>query len=114
MKTHTVNMLEFNEGIPFGGDGTRSGNFFRNSVKPLLDADKELTLEIDMNGIESMTDSFCHAFFVPIWDEIAQGRKVKFKGCNPLVKDFIMFSKVLSDGDRKSVVDQSQGKGIQG
>lgn len=99
MKTHTINMLAFNEGLSFGGDGTRSGNFFRNEVKPLLDADPTMELVVDMTGIDSMTDSFCHAFFVPVWTEKFKGRPVRFKGCNPLVQDFILFSRTLALGD---------------
>ncbi len=99
MNTHTINMLAFNEGMSFGGDGSRSGDFFRNEVKPLLDANPTMELVIDMNGIDSMTDSFCHAFFVPVWFEKFKGRPVRFVGCNPLVKDFILFSKTLAEGD---------------
>ena len=99
MNTHTVNMLAFNEGMSFGGDGTRSGNFFRNEVKPLLDANPTMELVVDMTGIDSMSDSFCHAFFVGVWMEKFKGRPVRFVGCNPLVKDFILFSKTLAEGD---------------
>ena len=99
MNSHTINMLAFNEGMTFGGDGTRSGNFFRNEVKPLLDANPTMELVIDMTGIDGMTDSFCHAFFVPVWMERFKGRPVRFKGCTPLVQDFILFSRTLAEQD---------------
>jgi len=59
-------------------------------VKPLLDDPKNDVVVIDCTGIENMTDSFANAFFGPLCADTFESGRLKFKGCTPLVKSFIL------------------------
>jgi hypothetical protein len=89
---------EFGEN--FLADG-HVGNQFRSlrieSVWERLDV-----VVFDFTGITNITDSFAHACFGNIAEEHGEEffRKVKFKGCSPLIRSFLQIA--VSEGLRRN------------
>lgn len=55
----------------------------------------------DFTGVTNLTDSFVHAFFGSMAEEHGEefSRKVRFKGCSPLVRSFVSIA--VSEGLKK-------------
>ncbi|KAB2638418.1 MAG: DUF4325 domain-containing protein [Verrucomicrobia bacterium] len=55
----------------------------------------------DFTGVTNLTDSFLHAYFGNMAEEHGDefSRKVRFKGCSPLVRSFVSIA--VSEGLRK-------------
>jgi hypothetical protein len=85
----TIDLFDKCGSTPFIADGDMGRALRMFTVRPLLDLGTD-TVIIDCSRIENMTDSFANAFFGPlVLDDVPNGR-IKFKGCSPLVKSFVM------------------------
>lgn len=85
-----VDLFELIGRKPFIACGDEGLALRKEAVMPLLQPHRDETVIIDCTGIENMTDSFANAFFGPICADHFQSGRVKFKGCTPLVKSFIL------------------------
>ena len=73
----------------FLGDGREGNSYCTTVVVPVLEA--RGTVTFDFEGIEGMTDSFANASFANLFEKHRGliGTRLIFKGCSPLVKDFL-------------------------
>ena len=73
----------------FLGDGSEGNRYCTTIVAPVLEAGGAVTFDFD--GIEGMTDSFANAAFANLFEKHRGliGTRLLFKGCSPLVKDFL-------------------------
>jgi hypothetical protein len=73
----------------FLGDGSEGNRYCTTVVAPVLEAGGTVTF--DFEGIEGMTDSFANASFANLFEKHRGliGTRLIFKGCSPLVKDFL-------------------------
>ncbi|MDP4659207.1 MAG: STAS-like domain-containing protein [Opitutales bacterium] len=73
----------------FLGDGSEGNRYCTTVVAPILEAGGNVTF--DFEGIEGMTDSFANAAFANLFEKHLRliGTRLLFKGCSPLVKDFL-------------------------
>ncbi len=73
----------------FLGDGSEGNRYCTTVVAPVLEAGGTVTF--DFEGIEGMTDSFANAAFANLFEKQRSliGTRLLFKGCSPLVKDFL-------------------------
>lgn len=94
--------LEFHMVTEFGdflADG-HLGNQFR-SLRIECVWDRVESVVFDFTGVTNLTDSFVHAFFGNMAEEHGEefSRKVRFKGCSPLVRSFLTIA--VSEGLKK-------------
>lgn len=73
----------------FLGDGSEGNRYCTTVVAPILEAGGTVTFNFE--GIEGMTDSFANAAFANLFEKhrVLIGTRLLFKGCSPLVKDFL-------------------------
>jgi hypothetical protein len=94
--------LEFQMVSEFGdflADG-HLGNQFRSlRIESIWERVESVTF--DFAGVTNITDSFVHACFGNMAEEHGDefSRKVRFKGCSPLVRSFVSIA--ISEGLRK-------------
>lgn len=103
MKTHTIKL---NTLAPsgFAADGNASNALFWKTIKPMMEANQDLALVIDCEGIDNMTDSFSNTLFGPLWGLAKAGRSVKVINTTPLIKSFVSTAIEMHERDleRKS------------
>ena len=96
MKLEFQMVSEFGE---FLADG-HLGNQFRSlQIESIWDRVESVVF--DFTGVANLTDSFVHACFGNMAEEHGEefSRKVRFKGCSPLVRSFVSIA--VSEGLKK-------------
>jgi hypothetical protein len=73
----------------FLGNGSEGNKYCTSIVVPILENGGIVIF--DFEGIEGMTDSFANATFANLFEKHRSmiGTQLLFKGCSPLVKDFL-------------------------
>jgi hypothetical protein len=96
MKLEFQMVSEFGE---FLADGHVGNQFRALQIESIWDRVESVTF--DFTGVTNLTDSFVHACFGNMAEEHGEDfvKKVRFKGCSPLVKSFLSIA--VSEGLKK-------------
>lgn len=103
MKTHTIRLIDIAT-TGFAADGNQSHSLFWSTIKPMMEADPELALVIDCEGIDNMTDSFSNALFCPCWRLVRAGRNIKVVNTTPLIKSFVSTAVQMHENNLKKQI----------
>lgn len=103
MNTHTFKLIEIAP-TGFASDGNTSHKFFWQTIKPMMEENQDLSVVIDCEGIDNMTDSFSNALFCPLRRLVREGRTIKVVNTTPLIKSFVRTAVQMHEKNLKKQV----------